>query len=106
MQPKIRMAEPLRFRLDRQMRTAVVAYAKTLTNATDEKVCVSAAIRDLLGRALGLGSPDAAYLSGFREGFLAGWADTKRAAARQAAAALAAANEDEECDSIVPPGLR
>ena len=105
-EPKIRMAEPLRFRLDRKMRTAVVEHAKTLSAATGKPLGLSAAIRDLLDRALGLGSPDPAYASGFREGFLAGWADTKREAARQASVAFAAATAADSGGPIEPPQRR
>jgi hypothetical protein len=106
-QPKIRMAEPLRFRLDRRMRAAVVDHAKVLSVDGGPQLGLSAAIRDLLARALDMGAPDTAYASGFREGFLAGWATIKREAARQALTGLAVSTAGLEpesgCGAIGPP---
>jgi hypothetical protein len=98
-EPKIRMAEPLRFRLDRRMRAAVVDHAKGLSVDAGQSLGISAALRDLVARALDMGAPDTAYASGFREGFLAGWAAIKREAARQALTGLAMSTAGFEPES-------
>ena len=75
--PRPRMGEPVRFRLERSMRAGLLAHAKALSAAAGRRLGLSAAIRDLLSRALAEVGPGSGYASGFREGFLAGWADSK-----------------------------
>ena len=74
---KIKLGEPLRFRVETTMRKALKAYAKALSDAVGHNVGLGGAVRDLVARGLGTGS-DAAYLSGFREGFIAAFADTRK----------------------------
>ena len=73
---KVSLGEPLRFRVETQMREKLNAYAKVLTTSAGHTVSVGGAVRDLVAR--GLAAPlDAGYLSGFREGFIAAYAETK-----------------------------
>jgi hypothetical protein len=100
------MGEPLRFRLDRRMRAAVLDHAKLLAHEAGRPVAASVGVRDLLARALELGSPDAAYRSGWREGFLAGWADARLKATTHAAAMLASVADDDNGGPIGPQERR
>jgi hypothetical protein len=72
------MGQPVRVRIESAMRRRIAEHAKTLSAAVGRPLGVSAAIRDLLVRALDLSSPSTAYASGFREGFLRAYADVQR----------------------------
>ncbi len=73
---RIRMGEPLRVRIESEMRRKMDEHASTLSTATGHQLGASAAIRDLLALALDGSKPGNAYTSGFREGFLRAYADT------------------------------
>ncbi len=93
--PRITLGEPLRFRVETTMRKALGDYAGQLTAAVGHTVSVAGAVRDLVSRGLA-NAPDAGYLSGFREGFIAAYAATnKKLTERANQRRLAQADENE-----------
>jgi hypothetical protein len=73
---RVSLGEPLRFRVETAMRRALSGYAEKLAVAAGHPVSIGGAVRDLVARGLAT-SLDAGYLSGFREGFIAAYAETK-----------------------------
>jgi hypothetical protein len=69
----VKMGQPVRVRLDREMGEALRDHARRLSAAAGKALDLSAAIRDVLGRGLATPADEAqahAFGSGFREGFL------------------------------------
>jgi hypothetical protein len=75
---RIRMGEPVRVRIESAMRRRIEQHASAMSAAVGQQLGVSAAIRDLLARALDGDGAGVASASGFREGFLRGYGDAQR----------------------------
>ena len=78
--PRVRMGEAIRLRLEGWMRRAADEHAVKLAKTLGHKVSVAGAIRDLVSVAVRGNGADAAYASGYTQGFLAGYSDGKQKA--------------------------
>lgn len=85
-QLKIRLGQPIKFRPESGLLDRLREHAQRLSahvpglGGTDHPPSISAAVRDLLDRALSQGDR-LGWWSGYREGYLAGWKRAKEEAA-------------------------
>lgn len=82
--PSLRRGARITFVPDAGVRKALDTLAKELAADVGRPVTLSAALREVLARALPDGERDPAWRSGWREGFRAGYAEARKAEAEAA----------------------